>query len=69
MFLDLNQHAPDIDDQAAFHLVMDAAPGTVEVDEIAARLHVVPFPGTTRPAGAPVSSAAPCGPCGRPRAC
>ena len=69
MFLDLNQHAPDIDDQAAFHLVMDAAPGTVEVDEIAARLHVVPVPGTTRPAAAPVSSAAPCAPCGRPRAC
>jgi len=44
VFLDLNQHAPDIDDEAAFHLVMDAAQGAVEVDEIAARLHLVPVP-------------------------
>ena len=42
VFLDLNQHAPDIDDQSAFHLVMDAAQGAVEVDEIAGRLHVIP---------------------------
>ena len=44
--LDLNQHAPDIDDEAAFHLVMDAAQGAVEVDEIAARLHLVPVTST-----------------------
>jgi hypothetical protein len=40
--LDLNQNAPDIDDHAAFDLVMDAAQGAVEVEEIAARLRVVP---------------------------
>jgi death-on-curing protein len=42
VFLDLNQNAPDIDDHAAFDLVMDAAQGAVEVEEIAARLRVVP---------------------------
>jgi death-on-curing protein len=42
VFLDLNRHAADLDDQAAFDLVMEAAQGAVEVDEIAARLHVVP---------------------------
>jgi death-on-curing protein len=42
VFLDLNRQAPDIDDQTAFLLVMDAAQGLVEVDEITTRLHVVP---------------------------
>jgi death-on-curing protein len=42
VFLDLNGHAPDINDEAASHLVMDTAQGAVEVGEIAARLRVVP---------------------------
>lgn len=46
LFLDLNQHSPDIDDEAAFHLVMDVAQGAVEVDEIAVRLHLVPVKGS-----------------------
>ncbi len=41
VFLDLNDHAPDLDDDAAFDLVMDAAQGSVEVEEMAARLRVV----------------------------
>lgn len=41
VFLDLNDQTPDLDDDAAFDLVMDAAQGTVEVEEIAARLRVV----------------------------
>lgn len=41
VFLDLNDQTPDLDDDAAFDLVMDAAHGTVEVEEIAARLRVV----------------------------
>ena len=41
VFLDLNDHAPDLDDDAAFDLVMDAAQGSVEVEEIAARLRIV----------------------------
>lgn len=41
VFLDLNEQAPDLDDDAAFDLVMDAAQGTVEVEEIAKRLRVV----------------------------
>lgn len=41
VFLDLNEQAPDLDDDAAFDLVVDAAQGTVEVEEIAARLRVV----------------------------
>ena len=41
VFLDLNQHASGIDDRAAFELVMDAAQGAVEVEEIAVRLRVV----------------------------
>jgi death-on-curing protein len=41
VFLDLNGHAPDLDDDAAFQLVMDVAAGTAEVAEIADRLHVV----------------------------
>jgi death-on-curing protein len=42
VFLDLNRHAPDLDDDATFDLVMDAARGAVEVEEIALRLRVVP---------------------------
>ena len=42
VFLDLNDHAPDLADDAAFDLVMDAAQGSVEVEEIAARLRIVP---------------------------
>ena len=41
VFLDLNDQTPDLDDDAAFDLVMDAAQGTVEVEEVAARLRVV----------------------------
>ncbi|MGC8473371.1 MAG: type II toxin-antitoxin system death-on-curing family toxin [Candidatus Dormibacteria bacterium] len=41
VFLDLNEQAPDLDDDAAFHLVMGAAQGNVEVEEIAARLCLV----------------------------
>ena len=42
VFLDLNRHAPDLDDDAAFDLVMDAAQGALEVGELARRLRVVP---------------------------
>jgi death-on-curing protein len=42
VFLNLNNHAADLDDDAAFDLVMDAAQGSVEVEEIAARLRIVP---------------------------
>jgi death-on-curing protein len=42
VFLDLNAHQPDLEDDAAFRLVMDVAAGTSEVEEIAARLRVVP---------------------------
>jgi len=41
VFLDLNERAPSLDDDAAFDLVVDAAQGTVEVEEIATRLRVV----------------------------
>ncbi|MGY2082359.1 type II toxin-antitoxin system death-on-curing family toxin [Blastococcus sp. SYSU DS0539] len=41
VFLDLNGHAPDLDDDAAFTLVMDVAAGGVDVEEIASRLRVV----------------------------
>lgn len=40
--LDLNRHDPDLDDDAAFDLVMDAARGAVEVEELAVRLRVAP---------------------------
>jgi death-on-curing protein len=43
VFLDLNGHAPDLDDDAAFHLVMDVAAGVADVPEIADRLRVVPI--------------------------
>ena len=42
VFLDLNDHGPDLADDAAFDLGMDAAQGSVEVEEIAARLRIVP---------------------------
>ena len=42
VFLDLNGHAPDLDDDAAFALVMDVAAGAVDVEDIAARLRVIP---------------------------
>ncbi len=41
VFLDLNDHAPDLDDDAAFGLVMDVAKGVADVEEIAERLRVV----------------------------
>jgi death-on-curing protein len=40
VFLDLNGHAPDLDDDAAFELVMDVAAGAAQVEEIADRLRV-----------------------------
>jgi death-on-curing protein len=43
VFLDLNQYVPDLDDHAAFDLVMDAAQSAVGVEEIAARLRVAPI--------------------------
>ncbi len=41
VFLDLNGHEPDLDDDAAFALVMDVAAGAVQVEEIAQRLRVI----------------------------
>ena len=40
VFLDLNGHSPDLDDDAAFGLVMDVAGGQAEVEAIAERLRV-----------------------------
>jgi death on curing protein len=42
VFLDVNQHATEIDEAAAFALVMDVAAGHDELEDIAARLLVVP---------------------------
>ena len=42
VFLDLDGSAPDLDDDAAFELVMDVAAGSADVEEIARRLRVVP---------------------------
>ena len=42
VFLDLNGHAPDLDDDAAFALVIDVAAGAVDVENIALRLRVAP---------------------------
>ena len=42
VFLDLGGFAPDLSDEEAFDLVMDVAQGSVEVDQIADRLHVTP---------------------------
>lgn len=41
LFLDLNGHAPDLDDDAAFGLAMDVAAGASDVEQIAERLRVV----------------------------
>jgi death-on-curing protein len=43
VFLDLNGHAPDLDDDAAFTLVVDVAAGALDVEEIASRLRAVPL--------------------------
>jgi death-on-curing protein len=43
VFLDLNGHAPDLDDVAAFALVMDVAAGAADVEDIAERLRVTPL--------------------------
>lgn len=40
VFLDLNDHEPDVDDESAFTLVMDVARGDDDVEEIAGRLRV-----------------------------
>ncbi len=40
VFLDINRYEPHVTDDEAFALVMDAAQGTVELDEIAGRLRV-----------------------------
>ena len=40
VFLDLNLHAPELTDDAAFDLVMDVAAGAAEVEQIAERLEV-----------------------------
>ena len=42
VFLDINGHATDLDDDAAFGLVMDVAAGTADVEAITGRLRVVP---------------------------
>ena len=42
VFLDLNGYVTDLDDDAAFTLVMDVAAGTMEVEAIASGLRVVP---------------------------
>jgi death-on-curing protein len=42
VFLDLNGHATDLDDDAAFTLVMDLAGGSVDVESIATRMKVIP---------------------------
>ena len=42
VFLDLDGYAPDLDDDAAFALVMDVAAGAAEVAEIADRLRALP---------------------------
>jgi len=40
VFLDINQRATDVDDDAAFKLVMSVAECTDDVEEIAGRLRV-----------------------------
>ncbi|PRY39375.1 death-on-curing protein [Geodermatophilus tzadiensis] len=40
VFLDVNGHAPDLDDDAAFALVMDVSACSVPVEDIAERLRV-----------------------------
>lgn len=48
VFTDLNGHEPNLSDDEAFALVMDAAQSSVEVLEIADRLHLVTTPGASR---------------------
>jgi death on curing protein len=38
VFLDINGHTVEMDDEAAFQLVMAVAEGTIELDDIAQRL-------------------------------
>ena len=45
VFLDINGRQVELDDDAAFDLVMAAASGHLEVDEIAAALETVPADG------------------------
>jgi death-on-curing protein len=45
VFLDLNQHAADLDRQAACELLIDTARGAVDVEDIASPLGVVPRTG------------------------
>jgi death-on-curing protein len=40
VFLDINQHGTDVNDDAAFKLVMSVAEGADDVEEIARRLRV-----------------------------
>jgi death-on-curing protein len=42
VFLDLNDHTVDLDDDAAFELVMAAAEGQLDVEQLAHRLAVRP---------------------------
>lgn len=42
VFLDINGHRPELDDDGAFTLVMEVAAGVVDLDQIAARLHPLP---------------------------
>ena len=42
VFLDLNGHTVDLDDDAAFELVMAAAQGHIDVEQIAERLAIRP---------------------------
>lgn len=42
VFLDLNDHTVDLDDSAAFQLVMAAAEGHIDVEQIAQRLAIRP---------------------------
>jgi death-on-curing protein len=40
VFLDVNGHEPNLDEDGAFELVMDVAGGLSDVDEIGRRLRV-----------------------------
>lgn len=42
VFLDINGHAPDVTEDAAFELVMDVASGSADVAQIAERLPLRP---------------------------
>ena len=41
VFLDINGHTATLDDESAFQVVMDAAEGLIDVEEIERRLSVV----------------------------